>query len=92
MATCKDAQIPGVSHFNPGHLHLGTLRQRGAEVFQVAVTTTLRHPTLWLDSTRKRWRAHDRRWFAAHYPQLDEDAGLDLPLRDYVEKAFWYED
>lgn len=85
---CGRLRFASPKAHNPGHHHFGLFEGAVGTNFAALATTTVRHPALWIQSTRKHWRSHETNWFAwAHAAGAEDPAGL--ALEDYVERAFW---
>ena len=61
---CGRLRFASPKAHNPGHHHFGLFEGAVGTNFAALATTTVRHPALWIQSTRKHWRSHETNWFA----------------------------
>lgn len=82
---CGRLRFARIDGHNPGHHHYGKFRGASGTNRATLASTTIRHPALWVASTRHHWRDHEAKWFS----YIGEGNATGLPLDAYVETAFW---
>jgi len=90
-AAACDARLrfAALAGYNPGHRHFGGFAPSVGTNRAALAATTIRHPALWVASTRKHWRSHEANWFAWAEGAADAASYEAAPLEDYVRRAFW---